>query len=310
MEMYRRRYSLRILCLAVGLCGILLWALRISRDSQPAYLYGDRLSRGSDASRLLAAEELGGLGAEAVVSIPTLARALLSDPAALVRKRSADSLVRIVKIITEQRPRAIAVAALRQALNDQDTTVRAAAARSLGLIGPEPESVLPSLIRVAGDEDEWVRGAAITALGLIQNKAGVDQTQVRRVLIDAINDGSFHVREMGIYAFWATAEKSPGLSIALLKDPDVHARRSAVIALARSSLVAAGAIPELTEALTDKDRVVRLTAAHALGNLGTPSPTIIRALTRALSDQDKDVREAATRALAAINEFIIPPEES
>jgi HEAT repeat protein len=159
--------------------------------------------------------------------------------------------------------------------------VRSAAARGLGRISPEPQSVVPSLIRVAGDEDEWVCGAAVAALGLIQKNAGVDLPEVRRVLVDAVNDENLHVREMGIYAFGATAEKSPALPIAVLKDPDVRARRTAVIAMARSSSLAADAIPELTEALTDGDRWVRLGAARALENLGIRSPSVISVLTEA-----------------------------
>ena len=65
------------------------------------------------------------------------------------------------------------------------------------------------------------RGAAVAALGLIQKGAGIDRMDVRCAIVAAMNDPRFHLREMGIYAFWATAEKSPKLSIALLNDDDV-----------------------------------------------------------------------------------------
>ena len=76
-------------------------------------------------------------------------------------------------------------------------------------------------MQAAHDEDEWTRGAAVAALGLIQKKAGVDRMDVRPTIVAALNDASLHVRELGIYAFWVTAEKSPDLSIALLEDGDV-----------------------------------------------------------------------------------------
>ena len=58
-------------CRAVGLCALLSWAMRFSRDSRPSYLYADWLSHGDGSRRLQAAEELGAWG-------PT--RLLLSPP--------------------------------------------------------------------------------------------------------------------------------------------------------------------------------------------------------------------------------------
>jgi HEAT repeat protein len=177
----------------------------------------------------------------------------------------------------------------------------------LGRIGPEPDAVVAALLQAAGDADEWVRGAAVAALGLVQKKAGVDRMDVRPTIVAAMSDASLHVRELGIYAFWATAEKSPELSIALLQDGDVRTRRSAVTALARSSQLAAEVIPELTAALTDQDAEVCAGAARALGNIWPLPRAAFPALTRTLCHQDGTVREAAAAALSATDDEAVLP---
>ena len=276
--------------------------MRVSRDSRTAFLYAGWLSDGDDARRIQAAVELGGLEAESTVALSALVRALLFDSAVPVRKQSAVSLARVVGKLNDGPTTVTAAGALIEALKDKAPAVRAAAADGLGRIGPEPEAVIPALLRAAGDGDEWVRGAAVAALGLIQKKAGVDRMEVRPTIVAAMGDASFHVRELGIYAFWATAEKSPDLSIALLRDGDVRTRRSAVTALARSSPLASEVVPELTAALTDEDAAVRAGAARALGNIWPPPRSALLPLMRTLRDQDGIVREAAAEALSAIND--------
>ena len=90
---------------------------------------------------------------------------------------------------------------------------------------------VPALLLATGDESEWVRGASIAALGLIQMKAQIERKDVRLAIAAAMTDSSLHVRELGMYAFWATAENSPALSRALLTDRDVRVRRAAANAL-------------------------------------------------------------------------------
>ncbi len=283
-------------------CALLAFAVRVSRDSQAPDLYAEWLSRGDVARRIQAAVELGGLEAESSVALSALVCALYFDSADPVRKQSAVSLARVGAKLNDGFSTVIAVRALIDALKDKAPAVRAAAADGLGRIGPEPDASVPDLLLAAADEDEWVRGAAVAALGLIQKKAGVDRTEVRPAIVAAMNDASLHVREMGIYAFWATAENSPELSIALLEDGDVNTRRSAVTALARSSPLAGKVVTELTAALTDKDAAVRAGAARALGNLWPPPVSAVAPLARMIHDQDEMVREAAADALSAIDD--------
>jgi HEAT repeat protein len=270
MKIYRTRFGTRALLAYVGVCALLFWAMRFSRDSQPPYLYAGWLSDGDVSRRLQAAQELGAVGTEGDVVVPALIRSLLNDRAASVRQRSAVSLADVVSKLNDGPVTATAAGAFVQALMDEAPAVRAAAADGLGRVGPKPEAVVPALLRGTADESERARGAAVAALGLIERKAGVDRAEVRRAIATAMHDPSLHVRELGIYAFWAVAEKSPGFSIALLNDGDVRTRRSAVTALARSSSLASAVVQELTAALTDEDAAVRDGAARALNNVGPP----------------------------------------
>ncbi len=265
------RFGVQALIVFVAVCALLFWALRFSRDSQPAYLYSAWLSEGDESRRVLAAQQLGGMNEETSLVVASLIRALLTDRTVAVRKQSAESLGHVVSKQEDGPTTAAAARALVKALLDEDPAVRRAVADALGRIASEPEVAVPALLRAAKDGDEWVRGAAVWALGFIQKKAWIDRPDVRLAIVAAGHDPSLHVREMGLYAFWATAEISPGFSRALLKDNDVHARRAAVNALAREGRLAKRARPELTASLTDPDAEVRAGAARALENMEVPA---------------------------------------
>ena len=93
---FRMRFGVRGLILLIAVCAVLFWALRVSRDSRPAYLYAGWLSEADDSRRVQAAQELGGLDEETSVVVASLIRALLTDRTVAVRKQSAQSLGRIV----------------------------------------------------------------------------------------------------------------------------------------------------------------------------------------------------------------------
>ena len=135
---------------------------------------------GPSRRRLQASEELGNLDVEeGTVAIPALSKAMLTDSAAAVRKRSAASLAVVVSKLKDGPTTAAVAPALVKALSDNDPTVREAAAKALGQIGPDPNAVVPALLEATTDVDEWVRGAAVASLGLIQKDAGVDRLDVR-----------------------------------------------------------------------------------------------------------------------------------
>jgi HEAT repeat protein len=262
----RIRFGVQALIVAVAVCALIFSAMRVSQDSRPAYLYAAWLGKGDTARGLHAAQELDHVEESQSLVLARLLGAL-NDPDHEVRKQSARSLGRVV--CKEDLGHVnLAVRGLVQVLNDKNPAVRRAAADALGQLAPDLELALMPLLIAVEDSDEWVRGSALTALGLIQNKARVDNDDVRLAIIAAANDPSVHVREMGVDAFLATAEGSPQFSRDLLNDDDVVVRRMAVNALARSGPLAEKVVPELTASLTDQDATVSAGAERALENIG------------------------------------------
>jgi HEAT repeat protein len=62
----------------------------------------------------------------------------------------------------------------------------------------------------------------------------------------------------------------------------------------------AAAVPELREALKDKDKVVRRLAAEVLGKIGAAAMPAVPALKEAAKDPDAAVKAAAEKALKEI----------
>jgi hypothetical protein len=60
------------------------------------------------------------------------------------------------------------------------------------------------------------------------------------------------------------------------------------------------AVPQLTQALSDPNPLVRKRAADVLARIGPDAKDAVPALIRTLGDRDEDVRKAATRALGEI----------
>jgi HEAT repeat protein len=298
MTLFRTRFGLKAMLGLVGLCALLFWAMKRSRDSHPSRLYSGWLVEGDDAQRSQAAQELGNPGDEPEVAATALIHAMLNDRNASVRQRSARSLAELAVRLENGRIKELATHSFVQSIKDKDASVRRSAADALGRLTPLPGSVLPALLLAARDENEWVRGSAIAAVGLVEKKAKLNQDSPRRAIIRALDDPSLHVREMGIYAFWAVAETSPEIAIDLLKEDDSHVRLAAIAALSRNTPLAVQVIPELTTSLADPVPAIRARAATLLGNVGPiPKPTI-SALETARTDPDPEVRSAAAEALA------------
>jgi len=150
-----------------------------------------------------------------------------------------------------------AVPGLLDALSDEDGRIRMAACKALGDIGHP--SAVPELLRILTKEpDNDIRWQATGALGKI-GEAAVE-----------------------------------GLAAAL-KDDDWKVRRSAADAL--WSMREPGAVPALTEALIDRNDVVRQAAAGALEGMGDMA---VPGLGEALKNRDPQIRQAATDMLNRI----------
>ena len=128
-----------------------------------------------------------------------------------------------------------AVPALTDALEEESCNVRAAAAATLGNIGPPAASAIEALARCLKDESLWVRRNAAEAIGTI----GTGDSGAVVALSDLVTD-----------------------RIELV-------RRNAIIALGKLGNSAGSAVPALASTLHDKDRYTQFHASLALQQIGT-----------------------------------------
>jgi HEAT repeat protein len=189
------------------------------------------------------------------------------DPrlAATVRRDAAGMLGRIAhKGKQGTRP---AIAALTDALTDEDPMVRAAATAGLAEAPPAfRRHVVPLLCRSLQDGDPGVREMAVRALA-------------------------------GVGADAKTAV--PALARAL-HDPDRMIRTYTIGVLLSLGPNAKEAIPALMDALEDSDGMLRFTAAQAIKGMGPKAQAAVPALMRTLKRPDAAVAAMAMEALGAI----------
>jgi hypothetical protein len=154
----------------------------------------------------------------------------------------------------------VAVPALVEALQDQDSGIRTGAAAALCWIAPQARMAVPALVEALKDRDSRVRRLSATALGGIGPAA--------RAAV-------------------------PGL-VRLLKDGEERVRGEAAWALAQIGPDARAAVPALLEVLADGDTGLQPRALFALGRIG---PAAVPGLVDGLKDQNARIRSAAAQAL-------------
>jgi HEAT repeat protein len=85
-----------------------------------------------------------------------------------------------------------------------------------------------------------------------------------------------------------------------LSNPNVAARKKAVVALGHAGVADASCVTALTTALKDSDATVRDEAVLALMNLGPIARPAVENLREMLADPDFQVRDHAAKAIAHI----------
>jgi HEAT repeat protein len=159
--------------------------------------------------------------------LPELIRAL--------RHRLAATRLQAVKAIGKRRENALdATSALLAALNDDDDSVREAAARAIGQLGP---TAVPTIAKMLGNPDKYVRRHAVWALGKLGPQA---------------------------------APALPDLCRAL-RDSDPRTASGAAQALGELGPAGASAVPDLAEAMRGTNVVLCRLAAKALSQIGAPA---------------------------------------
>ncbi|KST63824.1 HEAT repeat domain-containing protein [Mastigocoleus testarum] len=99
-------------------------------------------------------------------------------------------------------------------------------------------------------------------------------------------------------------KQSAGSYIQQLKTADEEQRSGLIESLAG---LGSSAVPDLMNALQDKDPAIRKSAAIALGKIGKDANAAVPALKKVLDDKDFQVRSSAMQALSSIDRKVIVP---
>jgi HEAT repeat protein len=194
-------------------------------------------------------------------AVPPLAEGT-RDPEPLARLAAVEALEAAGHVAVPAAP------ALIRAVRDPYRFVRWAAARTLGELGPLPETenAVPALAWLLHDEDLDLALSAATAL-----------SQFGPAASSAVPD-----------LIWA------------LGTTDGELRKGALDALISIGTEAKAAIPAIARAMSEPDSRVRREAAIGLGKFGSLARSAVPALERALQDESPEVRQAASDALFSV----------
>ena len=257
------------------------------------------IARANDSSDLVRLSLAQALGEIVSASAPALPRA---------RRRRGEW--RVWRVIAVRRwntpphgdPVALVVPALRNALRDSAASVRAAAAASLGQLGPTlAAEVAPDLLGLLADADETVRERATEALG----RLGASDPASIAALVGLLQDPSPAIRIAAIRALGAlrtAACEAVSHLVPLLQDRDEAVRTAAAEAVGKIGTLCEAATNTLTEGLSSTDNVVRARTAEALGTIGEAAADVAPALVEAATDENDRVRAKAVEALGKMGE--------
>lgn len=243
------------------------------------------------AVREQAAEALGHNGgtAEAVRGLITA----LGDIVPGVRRAAADALAEIGPGAGS------AGSALALLVKDADAKVRQAAAVALGKIGATSPEALDALsVALHVRDDPALRERAAHALGQAHHGEAA-----LTMLLAALDDPDAAVRREVVRAIGAmptthAGHMEPPLRRVVASETDPRVRIEALHALVRLGSVG---VTGLSEALTDRDNLVRWWAIIHLKELGGAARDAIPSLERvATSDPEEWIRASAQRALDAV----------
>jgi HEAT repeat protein len=232
--------------------------------------------------------------------LPALVRALQSQNPT-DRARAARDLGRLGWLAREALP------ALVTALRDDDAKVRETGAHAIGLMGPE---ALPALVEMLTHEDKYVRRQAVWALGKLGPLARPTLSNLCRALKDADpRTGSGAAQALGGMGA-AGADAVPALAEAM-RGTNIVLCRLAAKAL---SQIGPPALATLIAHLQHADPFVRGESALAIGWMGASARTAVPFLVRVLRGPGPDLvrtpapRPAAPAAPTSDSDTLTPPQ--
>jgi HEAT repeat protein len=243
------------------------------------------------------------------LALGALRTALKEDRSPRVRQAAALALGRVGA--EDRRPEASLQAARKQAvpvliaaLKDEASGPRAAAAESLGRLGPLAAEALAPLVEAFKNRqaDRFVRSYIAFAIGRI---GGDEARSAVPILAEALTDSATppEVRRSAAEALGALKGEAAGAAASLgqaLKDRSVAVRRAAVAALDQLGPEARPALASLKEAARDDDKLVRALTLHVLGSIPQEAAAVLPVLLAGMRDQLLEVRLAAIEALGRL----------
>jgi hypothetical protein len=186
------------------------------------------------------------------------------------------------------------VPALVDLLQDQREEVRAQAAMSLNMLGPQAEEAKGALLSALKDPSRDVRLSAAITIGKMENLTAGDVMDLAKRLDDPAPAVRFEAAE-ALGKAGPVAEPAIPLLVEALHDRDERVRALAAEALGK--LKAFDTVPVLAERLDDHWPWVRKKAAEAIGRIGVDDDTVAARLRQAMKDDDSCVRVHSARAL-------------
>jgi HEAT repeat protein len=243
--------------------------------------------------RIRACQALGDFGRQGQGGVPALGKALASSEAD-VRFAAADALRRIGPLARDA-----FTSLLKAAKEDDDKSVRCAAIRALGAIGPQAKGAVPVLAALAEERDGDIALAAFEALAGIGSTTADSKDALRR----AIRSGSTPVRLAALRAWADTVPDSSAdrdVLIPALADPDKEVKLAALQAWPRAGVSTSASLEAALRLFADPDVEIRRAAVGALapGPLAPVETRITDALPSRLLDSDGQVRVTAVTGLA------------
>lgn len=213
----------------------------------------------------------------------------LEDPDQSVRQTARQSVRRLP-------PAAADLPLLSATLNGKTVEARLYAAFALEQLGPTAGPTVPVLLEFVNDPEIEVRTGVIRALGAI----GPGAEKAVPLLVARLGDAEGGPRAAATTALGRIGPAAlPALQTALEQGNDL-VRSQAASAFEEANELARAAIPALMKALKDPSAPVRVHVATALGNLGADSRVSLAALGPALRNSERAVRRAAAQAVANI----------
>ncbi len=188
-----------------------------------------------------------------------------------------------------------AIKRLVESLKSEAPQARAAAARALAALEPDPDIAGPILEDALRTADEQTVAHALDAMAALGPTMVPQLTAALR--FEALRPRIvFLLGEMG-----ADAEHAVETLVELIDDPNRRVQHEALVALAKIGPAARAAVPALTVTLREREGPCKYGAAFALGRIGPDAEAAKPELLKTTGSQDDTLALLSAWALAQID---------